>query len=152
MSKIVDLESIRQRSREEVEKKAYEEYGVVKLGEDSYIVPSNVVKTKDILTEFIDSDFYKNDALRKAIGQFEVDNGDYISVSCKVILGENEKVLEVVDITNEEIIDITVNSSLDYEEREKLVNMIAYIHRNKELTITFYLHYNFELIEQLVSE
>lgn len=154
MSNIIDLNNIRQKHIQEVEAKAGEEYNAVKIDEDSYIIPANVVKTDDIDQAFKDSNMYRDEALRKAIEGIKANKGDYISISCKAILGGNKKVLEVVNISNDEqeIRELIVDSELDYYEREMLLNMIAYTHKDKELYVTFYLNYNFSLLEQLVSE
>lgn len=154
MSNIIDLSSIREKHIQEVEAKAGKEYNAVKIDDDSYIIPANVVKSDDIDQAFRDSNMYKDEALRKAIEGIKANDGDYISISCKSILEGNKKVLEVVNISSEEqeIRELIVDSELDHYEREMLVNMIAYTHKDKGLYVTFYLNYNFELFEQLVSE
>lgn len=146
MSKVIDL---KKKHREFIEKKASEEYGAVRLGEDSYLIPANVVDTKNISLDFKDDDMFKDNKLVKSIEQLEVNDGDYLSISCKKLLPRNKKVVEVLVIGEEEIGELTITSDLLYDDREMLLNMIAYIHRNKELYITFYLHYNFSLLEGL---
>lgn len=147
-----NIMNLKEKYKEKIESKASEEYGVVKLGEDSYIVPANVVNTKSIELDFKESNFYKDENLKKDIARLDIISGDYISISCKGILNDNKKILEVVVIGTDEINDLTVTSDLNYEERELLLNMIAYIHKDKEVYVTFYLHYNFELVQELISE
>lgn len=152
MSKVINFNDIREKHIKEVEAKASEEYGAIKVGEDSYIIPANVVNTKEIDQDFKDKNIYSDNALIKAIEGIETNDGDYISISCKAILEGNRKVLEVVNMANEEIVDIVVESDLDYQEREMLLNMMADIHKDKSVFFTFHLHYNFSLLEQLVSK
>lgn len=52
MSKIINLNDIKQKHIKEVEAKASEEFGAIKVGEDSYIIPANVVNTKEIDQDF----------------------------------------------------------------------------------------------------
>lgn len=153
MSTIIDFNNLREKRIQDVERKASEDYGTIKIGEDSYIIPSNVVKTSEIDMTFNDDvDMCLDERLIEQIKALKVSDGDYISISCKEILEDNYKLLEAVIINEEEIDELMVKSDLLYHQREMLLNMIAYYHKDKEVCITFYLHYNFELLEKLVSE
>lgn len=153
MSTIIDFNNLREKRIQDVERKASEDYGTIKIGEDSYIIPSNVVKTSEIdMTSNDDVDMCLDERLIEQIKALKVSDGDYISISCKEILEDNYKLLEAVIINEEEIDELMVKSDLLYHQREMLLNMIAYYHKDKEVCITFYLHYNFELLEKLVSE
>ena len=44
MNNVIDIKS---KKIEMIEKKAFEEYGVIKLNEDSYMVPSNVAYSEE---------------------------------------------------------------------------------------------------------
>lgn len=148
MNNVIDL---KKKHREFIEKKASEEYGAVKLGEDSYLIPANVVNTKEISLAFQDNDMYKDAELVQAISKLEVSNGNYLSLSCKKILSGKKKVVEIAVIGEDCIEDVIVTSDLLYDDREMLVNLVAYLHKEKELYITFYLHYNYELVEGLFN-
>lgn len=153
MSTIIDFNNLREKRIQDVERKASEDYGTIKIGEDSYIIPSNVVRTSEIDMAFKDNvDMCLDERLIEQIKALKVSDGDYISISCKEILEDNYKLLEAVIINEEEIDELMVKSDLLYHQREMLLNMIAYYHKDKEVCITFYLHYNFELLEKLVSE
>lgn len=153
MSTIIDFNNLREKRIQDVEGKASEDYGAIKIGEDSYIIPSNVVKTSEIDMTFNDDvDMCLDERLIEQIKVLKVSDGDYISISCKEILEDNYKLLEAFIISEEEVYELMVKGDLLYDQREMLLNMIAYYHKEKEVYITFYLHYNFELLEKLVSE
>lgn len=153
MSTIIDFNNLREKRIQDVEGKASEDYGAIKIGEDSYIIPSNVVKTSEIDMAFKDNvDMCLDERLIEQIKVLKVSDGDYISISCKEILEDNYKLLEAFIISEEEVYELIVKGDLLYDQREMLLNMIAYYHKEKEVCITFYLHYNFELLEKLVSE
>ena len=153
MSTIIDFNNLREKRIQDVEGKASEDYGAIKIGEDSYIIPSNVVRTREIDMAFKDNvDMCLDERLIEQIKVLKVSDGDYISISCKEILEDNYKLLEAFIISEEEVYELMVKGDLLYDQREMLLNMIAYYHKEKEVYITFYLHYNFELLEKLVSE
>lgn len=153
MSTIIDFNNLREKRIQDVEGKASEDYGAIKIGEDSYIIPSNVVRTSEIDMAFKDNvDMCLDERLIEQIKVLKVSDGDYISISCKEILEDNYKLLEAFIISEEEVYELMVKGDLLYDQREMLLNMIAYYHKDKEVCITFYLHYNFELLEKLVSE
>lgn len=102
MSTIIDFNNLREKRIQDVERKASEDYGTIKIGEDSYIIPSNVVKTSEIDMTFNDDvDMCLDERLIEQIKALKVSDGDYISISCKEILEDNYKLLEAV-IINEE--------------------------------------------------
>ena len=153
MSTIIDFNNLREKRIQDVEGKASEDYGAIKIGEDSYIIPSNVVRTSEIDMAFKDNvDMCLDERLIEQIKVLKVSDGDYISISCKEILEDNYKLLEAFIISEEEVYELMVKGDLLYNQREMLLNMIAYYHKEKEVYITFYLHYNFELLEKLISE
>lgn len=153
MSTIIDFNNLREKRIQDVEGKASEDYGAIKIGEDSYIIPSNVVRTSEIDMAFKDNvDMCLDERLIEQIKVLKVSDGDYISISCKEILEDNYKLLEAFIISEEEVYELMVKGDLLYDQREMLLNMIAYYHKEKEVYITFYLHYNFELLEKLISE
>ena len=153
MSSIIN---IKERHIKNIEKKASEMFGAIKLGEDSYIIPSNMVNSKEVDDSFLDSELYKDEELKNEIRKLKFRDKVYVSITCKKIKKDNVKVLEFVNvienIDSESITELAVKSNLLYEDREHLLNMIADEHRDKQVFLTFYIHYNFNLLEGLVSE
>lgn len=143
---------LREKYVENIEKRAYDEYGVLKMDEDSYIVPSNFSNTYNEIDErFKESELYSDEKLLDFLKQLDIKNDDFISISCKAILPNNRKKIEIINIRTEEIQETIVTSELLFEDREMLVNMICYIQKEKgtNMYATFYLHYDFNLVESL---
>lgn len=46
---------------------------------------------------------YKDEGLKVYMKQIEATDRDYISISCKRMISNNEKIIEVVNISSEEI-------------------------------------------------
>lgn len=155
MDKVINLQD---KHIEKVEAKAKEIYKAIKLEEDSYLIPANIVNSKEIDESFLKSDLYKDKKLRSDIEKLKFVDKQYVSISCKKILNNNVKILEVIRVgsdveTDGDLVEeLEVESDLSHDDREYLLNMIAYANRDKEIFITFYIHYNFNLLEGLVSE
>lgn len=148
MSKIINLTDGYKRN---LEKRAFDEFGAIKLEEDSYIIPANIVVNDEIDYGFEDSKFFKNKKLIRSINKMRFRRNSIVTISCVGILKGGDKVLEVTNVTNEEndINTIVVNGNLDSYEREDLLNLIASYHTGRNLKFVFYIHYNFELLETL---
>lgn len=138
----------------DIEYKAGMEFNAVKVGENDYIIPANIVNTNLIESEdFKNSDFFKDEDLKRAICKLEVKDGDYISVSCSNVLEDGRIVVDILNVDDpSKITQVTVDSDLGHEEREMLVTMIADAHReHKDVHVSFYIGCDFEALEELVN-
>ena len=144
MNNVIDIKS---KKIEMIEKKAFEEYGVIKLNEDSYMVPSNVAYSEEEIIK--ESSLIELVVLEEAIKKLEVEDNEYIGLNLNEIIKKEEYILEIVNINKSKIEKITVKGKLDYDEREELVKLIAALNKNKKVKVTFWLHYNYEMIKNL---
>lgn len=144
MNNVIDIKS---KKIEMIEKKAFEEYGVIKLNEDSYMVPSNVAYSEEEIIK--ESSLIELVVLEEAIKKLEVEDNEYIGLNLKEIIQKDEYILEIVNINKSKVEKITVKGKLDYDEREELVKLIAALNKNKKVKVTFWLHYNYEMIKNL---
>ena len=144
MNNVIDIKS---KKIEMIEKKAFEEYGVIKLNEDSYMVPSNVAYSEEEIIK--ESSLIELVVLEEAIKKLEVEDNEYIGLNLKEIIQKDEYILEIVNINKSKVEKITVKGKLDYDEREELVELIAALNKNKKVKVTFWLHYNYEMIKNL---
>ncbi len=136
--------------REKIEKKAYENLSVVKLDDDSYLINDNSSFSDDIEYDFVkDSRF--DEELTNQIKKMKCSEGDCLSVTIKYYDDNDNSVLELVNLSSEEVIELNINMNLDYDTRGKIVNFIAYNLDGEDLAVSFYLHYNFELLRDLVE-
>ena len=144
MNYVIDIKS---KKIEMIEKKAFEEYGVIKLNEDSYMVPSNVAYSEEEIIK--ESSLIELVVLEEAIKKLEVEDNEYIGLNLNEIIQKDEYILEIVNINKSKVEKITVKGKLNYDEREELVELIAALNKNKKVKVTFWLHYNFEMIKNL---
>ena len=144
MNNVIDIKS---KKIEMIEKKAFEEYGVIKLNEDSYMVPSNVAYSEEEIIK--ESNLIELLVLEEAIKKLEVEDNEYIGLNLKEIIQKDEYILEIVNINKSKVEKITVKGKLNYDEREELVELIAALNKNKKVKVTFWLHYNYEMIKNL---
>ena len=144
MNNVIDIKS---KKIEMIEKRAFEEYGVIKLNEDSYMVPSNVAYSEEEIIK--ESSLIELVVLEEAIKKLEVEDNEYIGLNLNEIIQKDEYILEIVNINKLKVEKITVKGKLDYDEREELVKLIAALNKNKKVKVTFWLHYNYEMIKNL---
>lgn len=144
MNNVIDIKS---KKIEMIEKRAFEEYGVIKLNEDSYMVPSNVAYSEEEIIK--ESSLIELVVLEEAIKRLEVEDNEYIGLNLNEIIQKDEYILEIVNINKSKVEKITVKGKLDYDEREELVKLIAALNKNKKVKVTFWLHYNYEMIKNL---
>lgn len=137
-----------------IEKKAFDEFGAIKLDTDSYIIPANVIKNDELDYSFEKSIFFKDEELKNTVKNLEFDENSVVTLSCVGILDNGEKVLQIANIceNGNDTDTISVNAQLDAYEREDLLNLVASYHTGKNLSFIFYIHYNFELLEKLFKE
>ena len=144
MNNVIDIKS---KKIEMIEKKAFEEYGVIKLNEDSYMLPSNVAYSEEEIIK--ESSLIELVVLEEAIKKLEVEDNEYIGLNLNEIIQKDEYILEIVNINKSKVEKITVKGKLNYDEREELVELIAALNKNKKVKVTFWLHYNYEMIKNL---
>ena len=144
MNNVIDIKS---KKIEMIEKRAFEEYGVIKLNEDSYMVPSNVAYSEEEIIK--ESSLIELVVLEEAIKKLEVEDNEYIGLNLNEIIQKDEYILEIVNINKSKVEKITVKGKLEYDEREELVELIAALNKNKKVKVTFWLHYNYEMIKNL---
>ena len=76
LNNVIDIKS---KKIEMIEKRAFEEYGVIKLNEDSYMVPSNVAYSEEEIIK--ESSLIELVVLEEAIKKLEVEDNEYIGLN-----------------------------------------------------------------------
>lgn len=151
MAEIINL---REKYIKSIEEKAYERLRAFPVDEtgEIYAIPTNATNTFNIEESFKKAMFLRNTEVIEAIKNFEVKFGDGIMVG---VNEWDEDGNVVIGITNGPespgFMSIRVNSEMDDEHREMLINMIAYYHKDKEVAVIFLVHYTFEDIEKLLK-
>lgn len=151
MAEIINL---REKYIKNIEEKAYEKLRAFPVDEtgEIYAIPTNAVNAFNIDESFKKAMFLRNTEVIEAIKNFDVKFGDGILVG---VNGIDEDGNLIIGITNGPespgFMSITVNSEMDDEDREMLINMIAYYHKDKEVSVIFFVNYTFENIEEIVN-
>lgn len=151
---MAEIISLREKYIKNIEKKAYEKLRAFPADEagEIYSIPTNAVNAFNIDESFKKAMFLRNTEVIEAIKNFEVKFGDGILVG---VNGIDEDGNLIIGITNGPespgFMSITVNSEMEDEDREMLINMIAYYHKDKEVTVIFFVNYTFENIEEIVN-
>ena len=152
MNNIIDF---KKKHIERIERKAFEKYGAIKINEDIYMIPSNKVCSTDIDDSYLKSEFFSDSNLIKEIRKLKFEENDFISITCKKIKKNNVKILELIKVTENEaedcVIELKVKSNLSYEDRESLIHLIANEYRDRQIFVNFYVHYDFNQLEELVN-
>ena len=142
--------------RETIEKIAIEEYGAFKINDDSFVFTTNTASTRCIRKCYKKSRFYNDLMLVRQIKEFNVPKSGQIAINCCDILDDGSKILEVLDALSEESIsgenNLVIKGDLEHEEREELLNLMAYLHADKDLAFIFFIHYDYEMVEEMINE
>ena len=143
--------------KKRIEKRAIKELGVIKTKEDHYYIPANRAEANGIDISFKKNEMYKDAELIDSIKNMQIKNSENIFLFFKDILDDGTKVIQASiieqdsyeNIVNDyEICKFYINSELLEPDRNDLVNMIAYFLRDKNVTITFIVLYDFKMLDE----
>ena len=147
----------KRRHKKRIEKRAIKELGVIKTKEDHYYIPANRAEANGIDISFKKNEMYKDAELIDSIKNMQIKNSENIFLFFKDILDDGTKVIQASiieqdsyeNIVNDyEICKFYINSELLEPDRNDLVNMIAYFLRDKNVTITFIVLYDFKMLDE----
>lgn len=152
---MADIINLRDEYIKSIEKKAYEKFRAIPSDNPGfYLVPSNGANTLDIDESFKKSMILRNIEIIETIKNFQVDYGDAIMVSLYDWDEEGNKTLAITNGINQspKTVTITVKSELEHEDREMIVNMIAYYLKDKKVKVLFFIIYDFKNVETMVKD
>lgn len=143
-------------NREIIEQIAIEEYGAFKINDDNFVFSTNTASTRCIRKCYKKSIFYNDLRLIRQIKEFNFPKSGQIVVNCCDILDDGSKMIEVVDALSEDSFtgenNLVIKGDLEHEEREELLNLMAYLHADKDLAFIFFIHYDYEMVEEMINE
>lgn len=137
---------------ESIDRKAYELYSAVKFEDGLYSVADNNAVFNHINEGFKQCKILNKKEIIDAIKNLKTNMWDCLMVKYRDGEGEN-KIIEVCNLSDEtmDCVEFVLTEDLTYEMREKLVNMIAYYHKHNNVIVVFFLHYDFDVMVQLIK-
>lgn len=149
MENVIDF---KEKYIESIDKKAYELYSAVKFEDGLYSVADNNASFVHITENFKQCKcLYKKDIIQ-IVKSLKTNMWDCLMV--KYTDGNySEKIIEICNLSAEEMnsVKFTLKDELKSDMREMIVNMIAYYHKENNVIVVFYLHYDFDVMVELIK-
>ena len=157
MSKIIDLQSYKNKERKELEDKAYEQYGILKLDDDLYLyhetsfttgsldlkvfIESKLdMKIEELLeTEVIDSINNIVDLPNQTVNIFLVEEGE-----------EDMHTFEIINVSNNKSFLISTEFINDINRREMLTAIVAGAIKKINVQVTYMMELSYEDLEETI--
>ena len=157
MSKIIDLQSYKNKERKELEDKAYEQYGILKLDDDLYLYPETSfttgsldlkvfieskldMKMEELLeTEVIDSINNIVDLPNQTVNIFLVEEGE-----------EDMHTFEIINVSNNKSFLISTEFINDINRREMLTAIVAGAIKKINVQVTYMMELSYEDLEETI--
>ena len=157
MSKIIDLQSYKNKERKELEDKAYEQYGILKLDDDLYFYPETSfttgsldlkvfiaskldMKIEELLeTEVIDSINNIVDLPNQTVNIFLVEEGE-----------EDMHTFEIINVSNNKSFLISTEFINDINRREMLTAIVAGAIKKINVQVTYMMELSYEDLEETI--
>ena len=157
MSKIIDLQSYKHKERKELEDKAYEQYGILKLDDDLYLYPETSfttgsldlkvfieskldMKIEELLeTEVIDSINNIVDLPNQTVNIFLVEEGE-----------EDMHTFEIINVSNNKSFLISTEFINDINRREMLTAIVAGAIKKINVQVTYMMELSYEDLEETI--
>ena len=157
MSKIIDLQSYKNKERKELEDKAYEQYGILKLDDDLYLYPETSfttgsldlkvfieskldMKIEELLeTEVIDSINNIVDLPNQTVNIFLVEEGE-----------EDMHTFEIINVSNNKSFLISTEFINDINRREMLTAIVAGAIKKISVQVTYMMELTYDDLEEII--
>ena len=158
MSKIIDLQSYKNKERKEIEDKAYEQYGIVKVKEDSYIYPEVAfVSNSAELNLFFNAEL-GGMSIEGSLEKEAIDEINNIvpmkGQSVKIMLYKEEEndmlTFDIFNVTLNKNILITTPMKFNEVNRKIFTAIVARAIKKVDVDVTFLLQLSFDEVEKLV--
>ena len=156
MDNILDLNGKR---IEEIEREAYNKFMAVKIDEDRYIFPANIVNTEAIDANFKKSDLFNDLALVKKVKSMDFSKSNSVIITCADEYEDGTNVVELVDtkeIDNDDFEDniyrVEIKSDMDTDGRQDFIELLAYFNRDRDIVFQFLICYDLEQIKELLED
>ena len=157
MSKIIDLQSYKNKERKELEDKAYEQYGILKLSDDLYLYPETSFTTGSLdLKVFFESKLCMNiEEILEADVIESINNiVDLPKQTVNIFLveeGENDMhTFEIINVSNNKNFLLSTEFINDIDKREILTAIVAGAIKKINVQVTYMMELTYDDLEEIV--
>lgn len=157
MSKIINFEEFKNKERKELEDKAYEQYGILKLDDDLYLYPETSFTTGSLdLKVFVESKLdMKIEELLEADVIESINNiVDLPRQTVNIFLveeGENDMhTFEIINVSNNKSFLLSTEFINDIDRREMLTAIVAGAIKKINVTCTYMLELTYDDLEETI--
>ena len=157
MSKIIDLQSYKNKERKEIEDKAYQQYGILKLSDDLYLYPETSFTTGSLdLKVFFESKLCMN--IEEILEADVIDSINEIvdlpKQTVNIFLveeGENDMhTFEIINVSNNKSFLISTEFINDINRREMLTAIVAGAIKKINVQVTYMMELSYEDLEETI--
>ena len=157
MSKIIDLQSYKNKERKEIEDKAYQQYGILKLSDDLYLYPETSFTTGSLdLKVFFESKLCMNiEEILEADVIESINNiVDLPKQTVNIFLveeGENDMhTFEIINVSNNKNFLLSTEFINDIDKREILTAIVAGAIKKINVQVTYMMELTYDDLEEII--
>ena len=159
MGNLIDIDKFKEKNRRNIEEKAYEKYGIVRVKDDLYIYPevafmSNSAELKLFFNEELGG--MSSEELLEKEATDEINNiVPMKGQSVKIMLYKTEEndmlTFDIFNVTLNKNIFITTPMEFNEVNRKIFTAIVAGAIKKVEVDVTFLLQINYEEVERMVK-
>lgn len=157
MSKIIDLQSYKNKERKEIEDKAYQQYGILKLSDDLYLYPETSFTTGSLdLKVFFESKLCMD--IEEILEADVIDSINEIvdlpKQTVNIFLveeGENDMhTFEIINVSNNKNFLLSTEFINDIDKREILTAIVAGAIKKINVQVTYMMELSYDDLEETI--
>lgn len=158
MSKIIDLQSYKNKERKELEDKAYKQYGILKLSDDLYLYPETSFTTGSLdLKVFFESKLCMNIEEILEVDVIESINNivDLPKQTVNIFLVEESEendmhTFEIINISNNKSFLLSTEFINDSDRRKILTAIVAGAIKKINVQVTYMMELRYDDLEETI--
>lgn len=157
MSKLINFEDFKNKERKELEDKAYEQYGILKLDDDLYLAPDSSFTTGSLdLKLFLESDLDMKieEVLEAEIIESINSIVDLPKQTVNIFLveeGEDDMhTFEIINISNNKSFLLSTEFINDSDKREILTAIVAGAIKKTNVQVTYMMELTYDDLEETI--
>lgn len=157
MCKEINLESFKKDKREKLENKAYEQFGIIKAGDDLYLEPEcRFVSCSKEVENLMNNELQMktNQLIEQAvidtIREMVTAENESISIMVHKFKDDDGIVFEIFNLTNEKRFLLETPMKFDEEHRRIFTGIIASAINVPNVTVNFFMKLTYEELEETI--